>query len=283
MHCVLRLSMQTLSFKDSVPSGEHDLFDLIRIASQLGYDGVDLEDRQFESTEPDYLERVRRHALDLGLPIGYVGTQGGFGQHHHGDDDGHATHIRRWIDVASAMLCPMVRVIGCEPSAGETDEDAWPRTVDRMRDLAAYGRERGVLIGLHNHNHRMFPATAGQVVRMLDEVDDPRFVHVLDTGQYRGSRGATGYEDDPDRGSYDLYENIAGSIDRAIAVRAKIYRIASGEEEWIDYRRVMQILKRSRFQGWLSVVFEGRDDTPPMKAMELAAAHLRSLLREFDI
>ena len=66
-------------------------------------------------------------------------------------------------------------------------------------------------------------------------------------------------------------------------VRAKIYAIGSGSEEWIDYSRVMSILKESGFKGWLSVIFEGRDGTPPMDAMKAAHAYLRGLLREYEI
>ena len=280
---MIKLSMQTLSFKQSVSTGEWDLFELIQIAADLGYDGVDLEERQFESTDPEYVERLRLHALRLGMPINYFGIGGGFGQGLRGDDDGHITHTKKWIDVAQAMQVPMLRLIGCQPEPGETDEDAWPRLADHFRSLTAYARERNVVIGLHNHNHGMFPATSDQIHRMLDEVDDPYFLHILDTGQYRGSRGASKYDEDPNRGDYDLYDNIAGSIGRAVLVRAKIYAIGSGKEEWIDYPRVMSILKDAGFKGWLSVVFEGRDGTGDMEAMTNAHTYLRRLLREYEI
>ena len=280
---MIRLSMQTLSFKESVPSGEYDLFDLIEIGADLGYDGVDLEDRQFDSTDPEYLERLRVHALRLGMPIGYVGVGGGFGQGWRGDDGGHVAHIKHWIDVARAMHVPMVRLIGCVPQPGESDEEAWPGLAGHFRELTACARERNVVLGLHNHNHGMFPATSDQIVRMLDEIDDPYFVHILDTGQYRGSRGASKYDEDPNRDDYDLYANIAGSIDRAVLVRVKIYAMGSGREEWIDYPRVMSILKKSEFKGWLSVVLEGRDGTPPLEAMKLARRYLPGLLREYEI
>jgi sugar phosphate isomerase/epimerase len=217
------------------------------------------------------------------MPIGYLGVGGGFGQGWRGDDDGHVAYVKKWIDIAHAMHVPMLRLIGCALEPGESEEDAWPVLAGHFRELTAFARERDVAIGLHNHNHGMFPATSDQIVRMLDEIDDPHFVHILDTGQYRGSRGASKYDEDPNRDDYDLYANIAGSIDRAILVRAKIYAVGSGIEEWIDYPRVMSILKKSGFSGWLSVVFEGRDGTPPMEAMKLARTYLRRLLREYEI
>lgn len=269
--------MQTLSFKDSVPRGEHDLFELITIAGDLGYAGVDLEDRQFASTEPAYLERLRRHCDDLGLPIGYVGVGGGFGQDWHGDDDGHEAHVRHWIDVTAQLGVPLVRLVGCQPRPGESAAAAWPRTVTRLRRLGEFATAAGLRIGLHNHNHGMFPATGDEVLRMLEEVG-PSCTHILDTGQYRGSPGASGYREDPGREAHDPYAYIEQTLPRAGVVRAKIYRIACGEEESIDYRRVLTLCRASGFAGRLSVVYEARDGVPPMVAMATAHRFLSGLL-----
>jgi hypothetical protein len=286
---MLKISMQTLSFKESVASGEYDLLELIGIAADLGYDGVDLEDRQFESTRPDYLEKVRAHAGNLNLPISYIGVQGGFGETIHGDDDGHASHIKTWIDVASVMRVPTLRLIGCRPEPGESDDAAWSRTVVRFREAVNYASPRGVQIGLHNHNHGMFPATSDQIHRMMDEIDHTSLVHILDTGQFRGSPGASGFAKDSAASAYDVYENILGSIDRASLVRTKIYAIGSGRETWLDYDRILGIIGNSKYVSesgtdrWLSVVFEGRDGTSSMDAMTLAIAHLRELLEKHQL
>jgi hypothetical protein len=216
--------------------------------------------------------------------MNYIGVQGGFGETIHGDDDGHASHIQTWIDVASSMRVPMLRLIGCRPAPGEEDEAAWSRTVARIREAVEYASPRGVQIGLHNHNHGMFPATSDQIHRMMDEIDHPSLVHIMDTGQYRGSPGASGFADDPDASTYDVYDSISGSIDRASLVRTKIYAIGSGRETWLDYDRILGTIGNSKYVSesgpdrWLSVVFEGRDGTSSMEAMTLAIAHLRELL-----
>ncbi len=273
--------MQTLSFKDSVPKGEYDLFELISIAKDLGYDGVDLEDRQFASTDLEYLDRLRKHCDDLRMPIGYIGVIGGFGQGMNGDDEGHAAAIRRWTDVCSHMNIPFIRLIGCAPDDGESDEDAWPRTRDRFKIAAEHAGSVGVKVGLHNHNHGMFPATGGQILRMLDDVDSPHFTHILDTGQFRGGLGASGRDDDPGRESHDIYQYIGQSLHRAEMVRTKIYKITSGEEEWVDYRKIFTILKDGGFNGPISVVYEGRDGLPSMDAMRNAQKFLSGLRSEY--
>ena len=286
---MFKIGMQTLSFKESVPNGGYDLLELIAIAANLGYDGVDLEDRQFESTTKEYVEQVRAQADSLGLPVNYIGVQGGFGEAIHGDDDGHASHIKTWIDVASVMRVPIVRLIGCRPGPGESDEAAWPRTVKRFGEAVDYASLRGVQIGLHNHNHGMFPATAEQIHRMMDEINHPSLIHILDTGQFRGSPGASGFADDPAASTPDVYDNIRGSIDRASLVRTKIYAIGSGRETWLDYDRIFRIISESKYASdsatdrWISVVFEDRDGTPAMEAMTLALAYLREFLEKYQL
>ena len=139
------------------------------------------------------------------------------------------------------------------------------------------------MVGLHNHNHGCAPATGEQVLKILDEVNNPYYSHILDTGQYRGSPGASLGE----RGVEDVEHNFYGSIEtsapRAVHVRAKIYRIASGSEAWLDYDRIMKIIKSVGFNGWMSVVFEGQDELDEPTAVPLAAAYLRRKLGEYGL
>ena len=81
----------------------------------------------------------------------------------------------------------------------------------------------------------------------------------------------------------DFYGSIEASAPRAVHVRAKIYRIRSGEEEWLDYDRIMGILKSNSFNGWMSVVYEGQDDLDEETAVPLATTFLRNMLRRHQL
>jgi sugar phosphate isomerase/epimerase len=280
---LIKLHLQTLSYRDSVKSGDKDLHGMTDLAAELGFDGIDFEDRQFASTDPDYLDGIRLHALKRGLTIGYIGVIGAFGQPVHGDDEGHFRHICKWVDVCSQMQVPLLRVLGGRIPAGQSDESAWPWLTAWMRRVTDYARSQRVLVGLHNHNHGMFPATGPQVIRMLDEINDPYFTHIVDSGQYRGSPGASGGVKGKADPSHDFYAYIRQTAPRAVAARAKVYRIKSGEEQWIDYRKVLPAMKDARFNGPLSVVFEGWDDMDEREAVPLAAKFFRRLLSEYEM
>eukprot|EP01044_Picomonas_judraskeda_P009555 COSAG03_NODE_1168_length_4664_cov_6.133949_4_plen_109_part_00 len=106
-------------------------------------------------------------------------------------------------------------------------------------------------------------------------------------------------------------------------VRAKIYRISSGEEEWLDYDKILPILKVSPparlsttlhtteqrlgvalradndprchsqfsecrtqdvgYNGWMSIVYEGQDDLEETEAMRKATKYLRSALQRHKL
>ena len=276
---MIKLSLQSLCYRDTFNAGEIDLFGMIDKAKEYRLDGIDIHFQHFASTERDYLEDVRMACLKSGLHMCYIGVSNNFGM----EDDAQRAQIenmKKWIDVAAKMGIQMVRSFGGWVPEGETEETVWPRIVSATKEVAEYGASKHVMVGLHNHNHGCAPATGDQVLKILDEVNNPYYTHILDTGQYRGSPGASRGE----RGVEDLEHNFYGSIEasapKAVHVRAKIYRIASGSEAWLDYDRIMKIIKSVGFNGWMSVVFEGQDELDEPTAVPLAAAFLRRKLDE---
>ncbi len=282
---MIKLHLQALSYSHALEDGKFTLHELIDLAADTGWDGIDLEERLFESREIAYTEELKQHALKRGLGIGYIGIRAGFGSGYHGSDEDHLAHMMRWTDVCQQMGIPLLRIIGGDVPEGQTEEEAWPWLAGYMRRIVDYAKTKQVQVGLHNHNHGMFPATGEAIVRMLDEINDPYFVHVLDTGQYRGSPGASGPgrskgDIDPD---YDFYSEIATSLPRAQLVRCKAYKIASGREEWIDYDRIFPMLKQAGFNGIMSIVYEGWEFMPDVDALPIAHSFFREMLRKYDI
>ena len=78
----------------------------------------------------------------------------------------------------------------------------------------------------------------------------------------------------------DFYGSIAETAPLAVHVRCKIYRIQSGVEEWLNYPRILKILRGVNFNGWLSIVYEGQDVEAEATAVPKAVSYLRGLLAE---
>ncbi len=279
---MIKLSLQSLCYRDTFASGAIDLFGIIDKAAEYRMDGIDIHFAHFASTDRDYLEAVKMACLERGLHMCYIGVSNNFGAV--GDElRDQIDNMKKWIDVAAAMGIPMVRSFGAWVPDGEDEESVWHRLVESTKEVAEHGASKGVVVGLHNHNHGCIPATGDQVIRLLDEVNHPYYSHILDTGQYRGSPGASLGERGVEDKAHDFYGSIEKSAPRAVHVRAKMYRISSGTEAWLDYDRIMKIIKAVGFNGWMSVVFEGQDDMDEVSAVPIGTAFLRRKLHEYGI
>ena len=214
--------------------------------------------------------------LKRGLAISYIGVSNNFGKPEE-ELEGEAATVKKWIDVAALMGIPLIRVFAAWIPEGEDEEAVWARMLPRLREVGEYGGEKGVVVGLHNHNHGCVTRTGKEVRRIIEEVDHPYFSHILDTRQYVGSPGASGAKgvEDP---ALDFYGSIAETAPLAVHVRAKIYRIQTGEEAWLDYPRIFETLKSVNYNGWVSIVYEGQDAEEEETAVPKAVNYLRQFV-----
>ena len=268
-----------------------DAEDFIEFAYQLRLDSVDFQlDRGLRSRDRDYLLRLKRACLERGLPIGFLGIGSGFvgSTNLPGVDVVGAPlprdELRRRIDEVKAAVddaayigAPCIRLFGGSiPEATEASGALWFEMITSYQEVADYAADRGVFIGLHNHPPVDSP-TGDDIVRILQDTDRANLTFILDTGRWKGSPGTPPMGvTDPDA---DIYEYMKQTATYATYVRAKIYRIDSGREEWIDYSRVMEILSAVDFNGTMSIVYEDQGNAcGPREAITLAVAHLREVI-----
>jgi len=275
---MMKLGCMSLSYKDEFGADQLTLEGFIERAYEFGLDGIDIHTRAFASTEPDYLRAIRMQALKRGIALSYIGVSSNFGKPQE-QLEGEVATAKEWIDVAASMGIPLVRVFAAWIPEGDTQEAVWARMIPCLQEVAEHGEKQGVVVGLHNHNHGCVTRTGKDVRRIITEVDNPYFSHILDTGQYVGSPGASGArgQEDP---SLNFYGSIEETAPLAVHVRCKIYRIQSGVEEWLDYPRIFKILRGVNFNGWLSIVYEGQDVEAEATAVPKAIAYLRKLMAE---
>ena len=112
------------------------------------------------------------------------------------------------------------------------------------------------------------------MLRIIRDVDHANLSFIMDTGQWRGSPGASG-DADPE---VDIYDYMAQTLPHAGYVRCKIYQIASGREEVLDCERIARLLQRAHYNGCISIVYEGREQADRTELIGKAAAHLREVL-----
>jgi gluconolactonase len=273
----MKLSNYSLNYG----AGRIDVFDFLARCRSMDLEGASLHVRNLESTEPPYLKRVRRAYLDSGLSISMLTVSTDFGK----PEERHPEELekaREGIRVAEMLGAPLLRVFAGSPPGEAARDAAFRRAAAAVRRVCEEAAERGLPVGLQNHNHGALCRTGDEILCFIREVDHPNLTFVLDTGQFAGSRGASGAAA-RDLAHADFMESIRQTASLARYVRAKFYGPrADGSEGAIDYRKVLDLLQGVHYGGFVDIVYE--PETPavgskedPRTAIPRAAAYLRRL------
>ena len=231
--------------------------------------------------DPRFLTRIKAMCVRGGLPIGYMG-----GGTFVGPEEARGERLdkgRADVDMAAFVGAQMLRVFARHkwPDTEAEQERYWGPMIEDFQQTADYAARKGVVLALQNHNHGSFAMNADQVLRILREVDKPNFTYIMDTGQWQGAIGGSprGFRDF----TVDIYrDHMERVAEHTTLVRAKIYKIDNGWEEWLDYPRIFKILRRHGFNGNVSLVFEGgappRNRFDMYECIRLGARHLRQVI-----
>ena len=291
---MIKLGCNSLVKDRDNPGGWIDIETMIDLIHTLRLDMIDFQlDRGFRSLEPAYLRRVKILCHKYGLPIGFIGAGSGFVGTAQSPDGGvvgaslsseelqeRIDVVKEAVDVAVFMGAPLIRLFGGGvPEGTENREAVWSTMISGFQAVSDYAAEKGILIGLHNHPPAAEP-TSDDILRILNDVDRENFTFILDTGRWRGA--PTSREETSDS-SENIYRYMEQTAPYASYVRAKIYKVDSGQEELLDYRRIIAILKKANFNGNMSIVFEDQgNQCSYAEAIGLAVKHLRGLLVESE-
>ena len=260
-----------------------DALDFLEFARELDLDVIDFcLGRGLSSTDPDYLSEVKIKCLKYGLPIGYLLSVVGLAGPEDHQMAEKMAQAKRDVDLTSflgAQICHVFARGGEVPDDSPEYEPLWAQMIRRFQEVSDYAADKGVIVGVQNHNNGSWARRSDQVVRIMEETNRDNFTLILDTGQWQGSIGSDprGVIKDPNPNVHE--EHIEMTAPYAGYVRAKIYKVDSGIEEYLDYRRIIEILRAVNYNGNLSIVLEHQgtqfDD---YEAMRRAAVHLRELL-----
>jgi sugar phosphate isomerase/epimerase len=253
---MMRLSCLTLSYQGQFRAGKMDIFSFLTTCRALDLDGADIHISSLKNTDRPHLKEVRRKALDMGLSISCLGVTTEFGRSAEAIPK-EIEKARQAIDVGMFLGAPVLRVfVGSAPSPDKTKE-AFQRGVEALRKTAELGAEAGMLIALQNHSG--LTSTGDDMLAFYKAVDHPNFSLLLDTGHFAGRDGPRGPKI-PGKTYNDYYHSLEQVAPLTQFVRVKFYEPdATGREKYIDYRRVMNILRAVHYNGFLGIVYEGTE------------------------
>jgi sugar phosphate isomerase/epimerase len=162
------------------------------------------------------------------------------------DESVHA-HVP-WLEAARELGCHAIRV-NAFSEATESFGTQLDRTADGLRRLCEIGDTYGLNVIVEPHGG--LSSNGAWLAALMDLVGHKRVGTLPDFGNYGDRRAGW---------AYDLHLGTAQSMPYAKGVSAKTFGFGvDGEENTLDFRRHLQIVKDSGFTGFIGVEWEGRE------------------------
>ena len=241
-------------------------------AAKLGVEGIDILHRQMESEDKNYINKLKRHAFVNGIAFTCLSIHQSFVSPDKEVLRKEIGHTIKCIALAAEMGIPCLRLNsgrwgtiksfdelmknrGIEPILpGFTEDDGFKWCIDSIQQCLPSAEKYGVLLALENH-WGLCSTPEGQL-RIKKAIDSPWLGLLMDTGNFLEN-------------PYSKLEMIAPYTS---FVQAKTYY---GGGEWytldLDYKRIISILQKVNFQGYISLEYEGKEDaaTAVPKSIEM--------------
>lgn len=149
------------------------------------------------------------------------------------------TNHRKWVDAALALDCHAVRVNA--HSTGTRDEQL-KFVADGLRQLSEYAAPHGLNVLVENHGG--FSSDGAWVAEVMRQVAMPNCGTLPDFGNFN---------------DYDRYQGVAQMMPFAKGISAKSFRFdEEGNETETDFKRMMEIVVRAGFHGYVGIEWEGK-------------------------
>jgi len=165
----------------------------------------------------------------------------------------------KWIDAASTLGCPMIRV---NVEGEGAPDDVAKAAVDSLGRLIEYGKRSQIDVIVENHVG--ISCNAGWLAGVMKQVNSPHCGTLADFGNFCINRtkpetqDIAGYMKTKCLEEYDRYKGITELMPFAKGVHAKTHLFtAEGNDQETDFNRMFRIIKDSGFTGWVSIEYEG--------------------------
>ena len=246
---LFEISLAEWSLHRTLRAGRLDHLDFAPAARRdYGLDAVEYVNGFFKDKARDtaYLRDMKARADDAGVRSLLIMCDGE-GDLGDVDDTKRRQAVEnhyRWVEAARFLGCHSIRVNAVSPAAAV--EEQIELTADGLHRLAEFGAQHAINIIVENHGGAS--SNADWLIPVLRRADHPRLGTLPDFGNFQTASGE----------SYDRYRGVDRMMPYAKGVSAKSHDFdANGNEVHTDYRRMMQIVLRHGYHGYVGIEYEG--------------------------
>lgn len=239
---LFRPAICAYSFRNELKSGQMTYADVIRMAADTGADGVDLTAYWLADTKDETLFVLKKLAYRLSVAIYSVGIRARMAQPSAGLQAAEVETVRQWLDVAQRLGAGHVRVFGGDVTAGATEEQAVGWAVETLKRCAEESARKGITLGIEDDGG--ITTTAERTVEIVKKANSSWVGVTVDVGNFET----------------DAYRQIEVCAPLASNVHFKSHVQVDGRRQSADWPRILGILRKAGYRGYLAVEYELNED-----------------------
>lgn len=260
----MKIGCISWSHRNEFSDGTMDLFQWMEHCKKdCKLDGVELWNNHMASLEEDYLQKIKDKAEELELPVYSVATKCMFGKFGKEEVE-HAKQVMRdWLKATDFLGAKIMRIsIGGESLREPSHQES---VFGALTEVIEEDKYPHIAVGIENQE----PGVVQNIddVRKMTSVSKGLLKVVLDNGSFINKS--------------DSYSFMEEALPAAAVVHAKFFDIREdGSDKILDYEKIRQILKKSDYDGYVSIEYDSME--PASKDVPKIAAYLKKILLEVE-
>ncbi|NQX57239.1 sugar phosphate isomerase/epimerase family protein [Paenibacillus qinlingensis] len=217
------------------------LLELPAVLAEKGFSSLEVCHFHFPETNEAYLLALKGAFTDAGLRFYTLLLE--YGDISSPDEvrrQSDIAWIKGWIDIAAHAGAERVRIIAGE--ADPSDRDALARSIEALRELGQYGKERGVRVV--TENFKSLSSTGDNCLAIIKGCGDV-IGFTSDFGNFKGEQ---------------KFDELVQTIPHSESIHAKAQTNAAGVPDEAEFIRCLNIAKQAGYEGPLTLVYDGPGD-----------------------
>ena len=285
----MKVGVTSYSFLKYAKQTNCGYFEMCDISKGLGFDGIEfiglnslIEGADQGRGEAELAAGIKEHCAKIGLEIVAYTVGANFLED---DAAAEVARVKGCVDVASALGAKVMRhdsAWGPRGTFGYGYRDAIAEIAPLIREVADYAASKGIKTCTENHG-RFFQAPE-RLRELIRAVNNPNYGWLVDIGNFMGV-DADVLEAVEIAAPYAFHVHVKDNLFKPGCATTPVGWDATTGGNWVratvpghgdvPIQQCVNILKASGYGGYLSLEFEGWEDS--MQALKSGYAFLRGL------
>jgi sugar phosphate isomerase/epimerase len=243
-----RISLAEWSLNKTLFGGKLDNLDFPAYAkNNFDIHAVEYVNQFFPSASQDYARQLLRRTEDIGVKnlLIMIDREGNLGETEEASRKKAVENHYKWVECAETLGCHSIRV---NAGGRGTREEVAGAAVASLSELSLFASDHHINVIVENHGG--YSSDGSWLSGVISQVGMVNCGTLPDFGNFRVSQDET----------YDMYLGMKELMPFAKGVSAKSNDFdEQGNETTKDFYRLLDIVKKAGFWGYIGIEYEGRN------------------------